>query len=93
MDSQAIAGGNGAFVSTGTYRGLAMIPCRRAMIVGCADPRANPEPVLGLQLGGAAVICNIGGRVTPPTLAAVAALARLGTGDVEIATSPEETAA
>lgn len=78
MDSQVIARGNEAFVGTGTYRGLAMMPRQRVMIVGCADPRVNPEQILGLELGDAAVIRNIGGRVTPPTLATIAGLARLG---------------
>lgn len=78
MDSQAIVRGNEAFVGTGTYQGLTMMPRLRVMIVGCADPRVNPEQILGLQLGDAAVIRNIGGRVTPPTLATIAGLARLG---------------
>lgn len=78
MDSKAITRGNEAFVGTGGYRGLAMMPRRRVMIVGCADPRVNPEQILDLQLGDAAVIRNIGGRVTPPTLATIAGLARLG---------------
>jgi len=78
MDKQAIARGNEAFVSTGMYRGLAMMPRQQVMIIGCADPRVNPEQTLGLQLGDAAVIRNLGGRVTPPTLATIAGLARLG---------------
>ena len=78
MDRQAIAHGNAAFVSTGRYRDLVMMPRRRVMIVGCADPRVNPEQILGLQLGDAAVIRNIGGRLTPPTMATIAGLARLG---------------
>ena len=78
MDSRAMARGNEAFVSTGAHRGLAMMPRRRVVIVGCADPRVNPEQILDLQLGDAAVIRNIGGRVTPPVLATIAGLARLG---------------
>ena len=78
MDSTAITRGNAAFVSTGAYRGLAMAPRRRLVVVGCADPRVNPEQILGLQLGDAAVIRTIGGRVTPSVLATLAGLARLG---------------
>ncbi len=41
----------------------------------CADARVDPAHVLGLELGEAAVIRNIGGRITPPTLQAVAMMA------------------
>lgn len=88
MDSQAIARGNESFVRAGTYRGLAMMPRQRVMIVGCADPRVDPEQILGLQLGDAAVIRNIGGRVTPPTLATIAGLARLGAHAAQTAAGP-----
>ncbi len=37
-------------------------------VIGCLDPRVDPAYVLGLELGEAAVIRNIGGRVTPATL-------------------------
>jgi len=37
-------------------------------VIGCLDPRVDPAHVLGLQPGEAAVIRNIGGRVTPATL-------------------------
>lgn len=88
MDSKEMARGNEAFVSTGTHRGLAMMPRRRVMIVGCADPRVNPEQILGLQLGDAAVIRNIGGRVTPPTLATIAGLAHLGARGAQASAGP-----
>src|SRR5258706_14065808 len=34
-------------------------------VIGCVDPRVDPAHVLGLELGEAAVLRNIGGRVTP----------------------------
>jgi len=37
-------------------------------VIGCLDPRVDPAYVLGLKPGEAAVIRNIGGRVTPATL-------------------------
>src|SRR5437016_8035561 len=40
----------------------------RAMIIGCVDQRVDPAHVLGLGLGEAIVIRNIGGRITPATL-------------------------
>lgn len=48
--------------------GLSLMPALRTMIVGCVDPRVDPAHVLGLQVGEAVVIRNIGGRVTPETL-------------------------
>ncbi|WP_425343349.1 carbonic anhydrase [Pseudofrankia saprophytica] len=35
------------------------------MVVGCVDPRVDPTHVLGLEQGEAAVIRNVGGRITP----------------------------
>lgn len=45
-------------------------------IIGCLDPRVDPAHVLGLAPGDAAVIRNIGGRVTP---AALQTLSLIGT--------------
>ncbi len=53
---------------------LAMMPNLKTMIIGCADPRVDPADVLGLELGDAAVIRNIGGRITPATLQTMAML-------------------
>jgi carbonic anhydrase len=54
--------------------GLAMMPNLKTMIVGCVDPRVDPADVLGLELGDAVVIRNIGGRITPATVQAMAML-------------------
>jgi carbonic anhydrase len=54
--------------------GLAMMPALETMIIGCADPRVDPADVLGLKLGDAAVIRNVGGRITPATLQTMALL-------------------
>lgn len=53
-----------------------LMPTLRAMIVGCVDPRVDPAHILGLKLGEAAVIRNVGGRVTP---AMVQEIGMLGT--------------
>lgn len=37
-------------------------------VIGCVDPRVDPAHVLGLETGEAAVLRNIGGRVTPTVL-------------------------
>ncbi len=44
------------------------------MILSDADPRVDPAQVLGLELGEAVVIRNIGGRITPTTLQTMALL-------------------
>jgi carbonic anhydrase len=49
----------------------------RTIVIGCADPRVDPGHVLGLRDGEAAVIRNIGGRVTSATLATLAMLRQL----------------
>ena len=53
---------------------LSLMPALRVAIVGCVDPRVDPAHVLGIELGEAAVIRNIGGRITPATLQAMGML-------------------
>jgi len=47
---------------------LKMLPKAKTMILGCVDPRVDPAHILGLEPAEAAIIRNIGGRVTPATL-------------------------
>jgi carbonic anhydrase len=60
---------------------LAMMPKLKTMVIGCADPRVDPADVLGLELGDAAVIRNIGGRTTPATLQTMAMLRLVAAAD------------
>jgi carbonic anhydrase len=60
---------------------LAMMPALETIIIGCADPRVDPTDVLGLELGDAAVIRNIGGRITPATLQTMAMLRLVAAAD------------
>ena len=39
------------------------LPNVKAVIIGCADMRVDPAHVLGIKLGEAAVIRNMGGRI------------------------------
>jgi carbonic anhydrase len=48
-----------------------------AMIIGCVDPRVDPAHLLGLSLGEAIVIRNVGGRITPATLQTMGMLGRI----------------
>ena len=54
------------------------MPGLKAILIGCADPRVDPEALLGIKLGEAVVIRNIGGRVTPALLEELALLGRIG---------------
>jgi len=54
---------------------LPPIPESRTLIITCADIRVDPAHILGLELGQAGVIRNVGGRVTPATVQMLAMLA------------------
>ncbi|THF67898.1 carbonic anhydrase [Deinococcus sp. Arct2-2] len=56
------------------HQNLSIMPSLRTMIIGCVDPRVDPVFVLGLAPGEAAVIRNVGGRITPGALQEVAML-------------------
>src|SRR5579864_3661138 len=65
---------NGDFAAQRFQGGLSLMPSLKAIVIGCADPRVDPAHVLGLDLGEAAIIRNIGGRITPATLQTMAML-------------------
>ena len=54
------------------------LPNVKAIIIGCADMRVDPADVLGIKLGEAVVIRNIGGRLTPGLLEQLGLLGRIG---------------
>lgn len=68
---------NGEFADRHDVAGLTLMPTGRTIILGCVDPRVDPAIVLGVQLGEAIVIRNIGGRITPATLRTLALLATI----------------
>lgn len=69
---------NKTFAAEGVHEGLRMMPALRTIVIGCADPRVDPADVLGLRLGEALVIRNIGGRVVPSTLQTLGLLGMIG---------------
>ena len=71
---------NAKFAGAGTFEGLPFPTNQTLRVVGCVDSRVDPSDVLGLALGDAVVMRNIGGRVTPSTLRSWALLGRLGQG-------------
>lgn len=56
--------GNAGFSTHRFATGLKIIPSLKTFVIGCVDPRVDPSLILGLELGEAAMIRNIGGRVT-----------------------------
>jgi carbonic anhydrase len=57
---------------------LRAMPNLKAIIIGCADMRADPAHVLGTKPGEAVVLRNIGGRITPGLLQQLGLLGRIG---------------
>jgi carbonic anhydrase len=55
-----------------------VLPNVKAIIIGCADMRADPAHVLGIKPGEAVVMRNIGGRITPGVLQELGLLGRIG---------------
>ena len=71
---------NAAFAATGAFAGLAFPTSDTLQVLGCVDSRVDPGDVLGLELGEAVVMRNIGGRITPAALRSWALLGRLSQG-------------
>jgi carbonic anhydrase len=71
---------NAVFAGGGTVEGLPFPSNQILRVVGCVDSRVDPADVLGLELGEAVVMRNIGGRITPAALREWALLGRLGQG-------------
>jgi carbonic anhydrase len=71
---------NSRFAAAGAFAGLPFPTNQMLRVVGCVDSRVNPSHVLGLELGEAVVMRNIGGRVTPAALRSWVLLGRLGQG-------------
>jgi carbonic anhydrase len=69
-----LIGRNEAFANSRFSPELTMMPSLKTTIIGCVDPRVDPSDILGLELGEAAVIRNVGGRIFPSTLQTMAML-------------------
>lgn len=65
---------NRRFAAANPPADLRLFPKLETIVIGCADPRVDPAAVLGLGLGDALIIRNIGGRFTPDTMKTMAAL-------------------
>jgi carbonic anhydrase len=74
---EKLAQGNAGFSTHRFTSRLKIIPSLKVFIIGCLDPRVDPAQVLGLELGEAAMIRNIGGRVTASVLDELVLLRKL----------------
>jgi carbonic anhydrase len=68
---------NRAFAEARDHEGAVMFPRLRVMVITCLDPRVDPAAFLGLGLGDAMVVRNVGGRVTPEVINDVAFIGQL----------------
>lgn len=57
--------------------GMPLLPALRTLVLCCVDPRVDPASVLGIELGEAAILRNIGGRITPHVIGEITALRQL----------------
>jgi carbonic anhydrase len=74
---------NAVFAAGSFLIDLKINPSGNMMIVGCVDPRVDPSFLLGLTQGEAAIICNVGGRITPATLRTMGLLAKVGAANAD----------
>src|SRR6195952_1272444 len=77
-DPQDLTTRNAEFAASQFRAGLTINPSGNMMVVGCVDPRVDPGHVLGLDNGEAAIVRNVGGRITPATLRTMAMLGKVG---------------
>ncbi|MFF8423825.1 carbonic anhydrase [Streptomyces sp. NPDC016566] len=77
IDTNELAKRNAGFADGGSFAGLELMPSGSLTVIGCVAPRVDPSDVLGLELGEAAVIRNVGGRVTPATLRTLGMLSKV----------------
>jgi carbonic anhydrase len=68
---------NRAFAATGGHEHAVVFPTLGLFVVSCCDPRVDPAHVLGLGLGDAVVVRNVGGRVTPEVINDVAYIGQI----------------
>jgi carbonic anhydrase len=68
---------NRAFAADGGHQGAVVIPNLRLYVVTCLDPRVDPAHLLGLELGDAIVVRNVGGRVTDEVIKDVAFIGQI----------------
>ncbi len=88
-DVQTLIERNREFASSFDQGDLAILPRLSTLVLTCLDARVDPAHILGLELGDAVVMRNIGGRVTNEVIEHIAILRGLavvlGSGALEVA--------
>lgn len=69
---------NRSFAASVDVAALQVMPGGLVLVLTCVDPRVEPAGVLGVGLGEAVVLRNVGGRVDDAVTADVAFLAAIG---------------
>jgi carbonic anhydrase len=77
-DTHDLTKRNADFAATAFTADLRINPYGNMMVIGCVDPRVEPAYVLGLNVGEAAVIRNVGGRSSPSKLRTMLMLTKVG---------------
>ena len=68
---------NRTFAAAGGHQGAVVFPNLRLFVITCLDPRVDPAHFLGLDLGDAIVVRNVGGRVTTEVINDVAFIGQI----------------
>ncbi len=76
-DVQTLIDRNLEFASSFDQGDLAILPRLSTLVLTCLDARVDPAHFLGLELGDAVVMRNIGGRVTDEVIEQIAILRAL----------------
>jgi carbonic anhydrase len=76
-DVQTLVDRNLEFARSFDKGNLAMLPRLSTLVLTCLDARVDPAYYLGLELGDAFVMRNIGGRVTDEVIGQIAILRAL----------------
>ncbi len=76
-DIQTLIDRNHDFASSFNQGDLPLLPRLSTLVLTCLDARVDPAHLLGLELGDAVVMRNIGGRVTDEVIEQIAILRAL----------------
>ena len=76
-DTQTLIDRNHDFASSFNQGDLPLLPRLSTLVLTCLDARVDPAHLLGLELGDAVVMRNIGGRVTDEVIEQIAILRAL----------------
>ena len=71
---------NRSFAAAGGHEGAMVFPKLGLFVITCLDPRVDPACFLGLGLGDAMVVRNVGGRVNRQVVNDVAFIGQLAEG-------------